>query len=85
MNEIVEVWCTNDASNAVGVVDGTSYCATCFAYASASKAVAASMTDDELVEAHEAESDALAAYASAGGRAAVIAYAAEIARRGIVA
>lgn len=30
-----EVWCTNDESAAVGVVDGTSYCATCITYAAA--------------------------------------------------
>lgn len=33
----VEVWCVNDESAATNVVDGTSYCATCFvpAYAKA--------------------------------------------------
>jgi len=31
--ELAEVWCTNDASNAVGTVNGVGYCATCITYA----------------------------------------------------
>ena len=41
--ELAEVWCVNDASNAVANIDGVGYCATCFpvAYAEARKAARA--------------------------------------------
>jgi hypothetical protein len=83
MNEIVEVWCVNDAFNAVGVVDGQSYCATCYAYAFAEQGKAARLTDEELVVSEEREWSALHAYPTEGGRRAWEALNAEIGKRGL--